>query len=74
MIMKDQVTANERLSFVFMPALPIDFFNQNCCCCANTPEDIVNEKGCTYLDVERDAVLAGDGDWYCCYDCFRSNK
>ncbi len=71
MIMNDQITSKERLTFE--PANINDFYEHECVGCGRTSEDIVIEDECTFEELDRYSKTTDSGLWYCHADCYRDS-
>ncbi len=61
MIMKDYITAKERLNF-------------ECNGCGLTTEQIEDMDGWNEADFEENSIRTVEGNWYCHIDCFRDSR
>lgn len=68
MIMTDQVKTQERLDF---SDLRHQFYLEVCEGCGRDSNEIVNEQGCSYIELESNSVKTKSGLWYCHHDCSR---
>ena len=71
MIMKDHITANDRL--YFKHATNEDFYYRECCGCGRDSNQIVTEDEITYDDLEWSSKETDCGMWYCHADCYRDS-
>jgi uncharacterized protein YqkB len=67
MIMKDLVTAKERLNLV-------DFAGLECAGCGITSEQLVYEEDWSEDDIDSNSRTTNCGNWYCHIDCFKDSR
>jgi uncharacterized protein YqkB len=67
MIMKDLVTAKERLNLV-------DFAGLECAGCGITSEQLVYEEDWSEDDIDSNSRTTNRGNWYCHIDCFKDSR
>lgn len=72
MIMRDYITANERLSLVCDEL--IYFSEYECVGCGQTSEEIAEKEGWNDDDFEENSRRTVEGNWYCNIDCFRDSR
>ncbi len=72
MIMKDYVTAQERLNFE--KTVLIDYAGHECSGCGQTSEEMFECDGWTDEDFENNSRRTVEGNWYCHIDCFRDSR
>lgn len=70
-MIKDYVTAKERLTFE--PIFITDVYSHECTGCGRSSEEIVKEVGCSYIELEDEAIETNGGLWYCHIDCYRDS-
>jgi hypothetical protein len=72
LIMRDFVTAKERLNFL-NPAL-IDFAGRECMGCGQTSDEIAQNDGWTDDDFDNNSRTTVEGNWYCQIDCYKDSR
>jgi len=72
MIMKDFITATERLN----PEIHglTEYSNHECCGCGQTAIEISICDGWTDNDFDNNSRSTVEGNWYCHTDCFRDSR
>jgi hypothetical protein len=68
MIMKDYITAQERLSFTYK----YEYESCDCAGCGMSEESICQEQGIDDMDEYK--VTLNSGEWYCHADCLRDSR
>lgn len=72
-MMKDKVTADERVNIVADPIL-FDYAGYECTGCGRTSEQIAVEDGWTDDDFDCCSSETDSGLWYCNRDCYRDSR
>lgn len=70
-MIKDYVTAKERLTFV---APLVDFAGLECAGCEITSEQLVYQEGWSEDDIDSNSRTTVEGNWYCHIDCFKDSR
>ena len=74
MMIRDYVTARERLTFPKKPAeLLVKFAGMTCLGCGRASEDIANEDDCNDSVFKKISRTTNNVNWYCHSDCFRDS-
>jgi hypothetical protein len=71
MIMQDHIKATERLNF---DDVKHDFYLEECVGCGRDSNQIVKDDGCSYIELEREAITLDCGLWYCHPDCYKGSR
>lgn len=72
MLMRDHVTAKERLNFD--ETILVDFANHECMGCGRTSEELARDEGWTDDDFDNNSCTTVEGNWYHHIDCFRDSR
>ena len=72
MIMKDLITASERVSIA--STLLIDYSGYECTGCGTLSDDLALSDGWTDDHFDENSVTTLCRHWYCHIDCFRDSR